>query len=75
MDKITVAYLDRVAADINLSLRDHDRQVSVQGRNGRTALDLYRRSTGECLDTLLVGTKREVYTYLAGMSKAQSLAV
>jgi len=66
-DRITRADVDRIAESVSESLRG-PLNVQAQGRNGYTALDLY--DAHGAVDTLTVGTKREVYTYLQGMRRA-----
>ena len=72
MDRVTRADLDRIAATVSEQLPGQ-RAVEVQGRNGHQAVDLYD-GPSIMVDTLHVGTKREVYTYLQGMRRAQLLA-
>lgn len=71
-ERTTRADVDRIAATVSEGLNGST--VEPQGRNGYTALDLYRDSDGACVDTLHVGTAREVYTYLQGMRRAQLLS-
>lgn len=75
MERITGSDVERIAETVSEGLTDL--KVFCQARNGYIGLDLYRReSFGDwaCLDTLHVGTKREIYTYLQGMRRAQLLA-
>ena len=66
MDRMTATRVIHRAEVVNRMLRGVN--VETQGRNGYTALDLYDH-TG-CVRTLIVGTRREVYTYLDGMVNA-----
>lgn len=66
MERITRKDVDRIAATVSESL--NGLSVVAQGRNGNTCLDLF--DTDGCVDTLKIGTTREVYTYLQGMRRA-----
>jgi len=70
-DRITRADLERIAATVSDSL-PLGQVISAQGRNGYIGLDHY--DDAAMLDTLFVGTRRECYTYLQGMRRAQLLA-
>ncbi len=70
-ERITRVDVDRIATSVS-DLLPRGVAVYAQRRNGYVGLDLYR--DGACLDTLHVGTAREVYTYLQGMRRAQLLA-
>ena len=65
--RVTSADLERIAGTVSDSLAG-GLSVCVQGRNGYFGLDLY--GPAGMLDTLHVGTRREVYTYLQGMRRA-----
>lgn len=64
--RITREDVDRIAETISESL--HGLSVRAQGRNGYTGIDLY--DGRGVVETLTLGTKREVYTYLQGMRRA-----
>jgi hypothetical protein len=66
MERITRTDVDRIVDTINESLKGLN--IQAQGRNGYTGLDLY--DDHGMVDTLHIGTKREVYTYLQGMRRA-----
>lgn len=76
-ERITRADVDRIAATVSEGMPGH--KIVVQGRNGYYGADLYRqeingpRSHWEMVDALHLGTKREIYTYLQGMRRAQLL--
>lgn len=70
-DRITQADVDRIAESVSQGMSGY--RVEAQGRNGYIGLDLFRVGDG-MIDTLHVGTKREVYTYLQGMRRLQLLA-
>jgi hypothetical protein len=78
MERITRADVERLAASVSEGMPGH--KVYAQARNGYLGLDLYRhevngaRAHWTMVDTLHAGTKREVYTYLQGMRRAQLLA-
>jgi hypothetical protein len=59
-------------------LLPNGRRILVQARNGYYGVDLYEtRDNGAweaMVDALHLGTKREIYTYLQGMRRAQLLA-
>lgn len=65
MERITNADLVRIAETVSDGLRGI--RVEVQRRNGYVALDRY--DDHSMVDTLHVGTAREVYTYLQGMRR------
>jgi len=74
MDRITKTTLlarmhnvnRRISPGVNASEWAHSgRYVYVESRNGHTALDEYR--DGECVRTIMVGTKREVADFLHAM--------
>lgn len=67
-DRITRKDVERIAAAVTDGLRG-DVSLVAQGRNGYVGLDLYR--DGAQVDTLHIGTTREVYTYLQGMRRLQ----
>lgn len=62
--RITRKQLDELAHDVSDKLTS-DLYVTLEGRNGKTALELYDASGS--VRTLQYGTKREVFDYLAGM--------
>ena len=66
MDRITLTDVDRIAATISESL--NDLRVEIGVRNGYFGVDMYDRH-GQ-VDTLHIGTKREIYTYMQGMRRA-----
>jgi len=71
MERITKGDLSRISETVSEGLPE-SLSVRIQGRNGYTGCDLY---DGESMrDTLTIGTKREVYTYLQGMRQAHLLA-
>jgi hypothetical protein len=65
-DRITRTDVDRIAETVSSSLRGLE--LRIQARNGYYGLDLY--DGAGMVDTLTVGTKRELYTYLQGMRRA-----
>ena len=67
MDRVTRADVDRISETISESLTS-GLYLRVQGRNGYFGLDLFDRDG--MVETLHLGTKREVYTYLQGMRRA-----
>ncbi len=74
-ERITREDVERIAETVSEGLEGF--RVYAQARNGYIGLDLYREpgadSESAMLDTLHIGTKREVYTYLQGMRRAQLL--
>lgn len=81
-DRITRADVDRIAETVSHGLREYNYDLETQRRNGYLALDLYRVEYDwarenivrrAMVDTLHIGTTREVYTYLQGMRKLQLL--
>lgn len=65
-ERVTISDIERISSTVSESLRDGLR-VEAQRRNGYTALDLY--DPHGMVDTLHIGTAREVYTYLQGMRR------
>jgi hypothetical protein len=68
MERITSKDVERIAATVSKGLPGVH-TVNPQRRNGYTGLDHYDGPA--CLETLHVGTAREVYTYLQGMRRVQ----
>lgn len=66
MERITRKDVDRIAATVSESFTSGLR-VEAQGRNGYVALDLC--DADGTIETLHIGTSREVYTYLQGMRR------
>jgi len=65
MDRITREDCDRIAATISEAL--NGLRIEVQGRNGYFGVDLY--DAHGMVDTLHLGSKREIYTYMQGMRR------
>lgn len=70
MSRIKRADVDGKADRVSGMLRDGI-SVSVQGRNGYYGLDRYDRHG--MVDTLAIGTLREIDTYLNGMVAALAI--
>ncbi len=70
-ERVTTADLERLAGSVTETLPVLY-AVEVQRRNGYVALDLYRGAA--CLETLTVGSAREVYTFLQGMRRFALIA-
>ncbi len=68
MERITNADVERIAATVSKGMPG-TYTVNPQRRNGWTGLDLWNGP--DCIETLHVGTGREVYTYLQGMRRLQ----
>jgi hypothetical protein len=68
VERITNADVNRIAATVSKGLPGMH-TVNPQRRNGYTGLDHYDGVV--CLETLTVGTSREVYNYLQGMRRLQ----
>lgn len=60
-------FIDCQAAHVSIRLPG-SLHLFVQGRNGYFAVDLYDGK--KCMETLVIGTKREVSMYLSGMVNA-----
>lgn len=68
MERITMEDVHRIAATISEAL-DSEYWIQTQRRNGYCAADLCR-DAGTVVETLHLGTAREVYEYLRGFRKA-----
>ena len=66
-ERTSIADVDRIAATVTGGL-PAGYEIRVQGRNGYYGADLYRN--GQMVDSLHLGTKRELYGYLQGMRQA-----
>jgi hypothetical protein len=72
MYRITQKDVDEMVGAVNRSL-PKGTSVRAQGRNGYTGLDLFQG--GMCMRTITVGTKREIFNFLAAMSTGISLSL
>ena len=66
-ERITNETLSARTHNLNRRLKDADRCVVYQARNGHIGLDEGRPSDGAIIRTLTVGTKREVAEFLHAM--------